>query len=191
MTENLSPDIEAQKFIAFEGICAWAEGVIKQAKRLYYAEAAIMQPLLEEKGPAGGWRSHQEVVQQVRVNKHDYFCQRHYFILAANKLNEYRKWCKKLGLVPNSVFAELDHYKTVVNELRDMNEHIIEYFQGKGRKQDCWLRSDEFGTADASTTMGRRLGGRLDWIEFQAVAARLLEKLREIDAQVGRNGGKI
>ena len=132
---NLSPDIEAQKFVALEGLRGWAEGVIKQAKKLYYAEAAIAQPLLEEQGPAGGWRSHQEVVQQVRANKHNYFCQRHYFILAANKLIKYRQWCCRLGVVPNSVFSELDRYKTVVNELRDMNEHIIDYFRVAGKNK--------------------------------------------------------
>jgi hypothetical protein len=184
MLANSPLDIETQKFVAREGLLGWAEGVIEQSKKLYYAEAAIAQPLWEEQGPAGGWRSHQKVVQQIRANKRNYFCQRHYFLIAADQLTEYRRWCCRLGVAPNSVFTELDGYKAKVNELRDMNEHIIGYFRGKGKKQDHWLHSDHFGTTDASTTVGRQLGGRLDWIEFQGVAARLLEKLREIDTQV-------
>jgi len=169
--------------MAFEGLRQWAEGVIAQARALYFAEGAIMQPLIEEEAHAGGWRSHAEVVQQIGANKRKYFCQRHYFLLAANNLIEYRRWAGNLGTVPNRAFAELDQYETVIGELRNMNEHIIKYFQGKGGKmQDRWLHSDASGTADASATVGRCIGGRLDWIKFAAVAARLLERLGEIDA---------
>jgi hypothetical protein len=132
---------------------------------------------MEEQGPAGGWRSHDEVVELIRAHKHNFFCQRHYFIVAANKLIEYRRWVGRLGIVKNSTFAELDSYEGVITELRDMIEHIIDYFQGKGKKQHHSLRSDKFGTTDASATSGWWLGGRLNWIEFSAVAARLLEKL--------------
>jgi hypothetical protein len=176
--------------MAFEGLLGWAEGVIAQASSLSSAQATITKPLQEE-ARTGEWGNHAEVLRQVRANKHTFDCQRHYFVLAANKLVEYRRWAGRLGLVDNSVFSEFDRYERAISELRDMNEHIIDYFRGKGKRQDRWVHSDDAGTADASATASSRIGGRLDWVALGAVVSRLLEKLYEVDALLIAEWAKI
>jgi hypothetical protein len=175
--------VESQKSMAFEGLLGWAEGVAAQAQALSLAQDKITKPLQEEIR-VGGWRNHVEVMQRVRANKHTFDCQRHYFVLAANKLVEYRRWAGRLGLAENTIFFELDSQEKAISELRDMNEHVIDYFRGKGKKRDRWFHSDAGGTADASATVGKLIGGRLDWVELGKVASRLLKQLYQIDAEL-------
>jgi hypothetical protein len=61
--------------------------------------------------------------------------------------------------------------------MRDMNEHAIEYFKGKGQRPQDWIYADpgKF-QADASSTIGTKIGGRLDWVELGAAAERPLGK---------------
>jgi hypothetical protein len=62
--------------------------------------------------------------------------------------------------------------------MRDMNEHVIEYFEGKGKRPHDWVYQSEKGTANANSTINTKIGGRLDWVELGAAAQSLLAKLR-------------
>jgi hypothetical protein len=72
--------------------------------------------------------------------------------------------------------------KSAIKDLRNMNEHMKNHITGVDVEgHDRWFHTDGTRTTDAITTEGVRIGGRLDWIELSAVAARLLEKLNMID----------
>ena len=100
--------------------------------------------------------------------------ERQLFCNAAQKLLEHRRWVQGLGFLDGALFRELDKFAHDINVMRDMNEHVIEYFRGKGQRPQDWVHESEGGTADASSTVDTKIGGRLDWVELGAAAQRLL-----------------
>jgi hypothetical protein len=100
--------------------------------------------------------------------------ERQMFCNAAYKLLEHRKWVKRLGLLDDTLFSELDKFATDIDVMRDMNEHAVEYLQGKGKRPHDWIHISEGGISDASSTIDTKIGGRLDWAQLGAAAERLL-----------------
>ena len=100
------------------------------------------------------------------------------WIIAANKVFEHREWAVSFGLYANVDFSELDQFsESDIRDLRNMREHVIDYFQGRGRDKDRWqVETSEF-KADASSVINTMIGGRLDWARFTAVAEKLLPVL--------------
>jgi hypothetical protein len=54
--------MRSQKFMAFEGLLGWAEGVVAQAESLWLAQATITDPLKEE-ARTGDWKNNAAVLQ--------------------------------------------------------------------------------------------------------------------------------
>jgi hypothetical protein len=73
-------------------------------------------------------------------------------------------------------FREIDRFSVQdIKDVRDMREHVLDYFQGGGKFPERWRTPD--GTADASSLNGTLIGGRLDWAAFGEAAKRLLPML--------------
>jgi hypothetical protein len=101
----------------------------------------------------------------------------HFFVIAAYKLIEYRKWASALGLCANINFSEIQAFSEQdIIDLRNMREHIVDYFQGHGLASRRWFAETPHFKADASSVIGTMIGGRLDWIKFADAAERLLPK---------------
>jgi hypothetical protein len=85
----------------------------------------------------------------------------------------YRRVC------PTVDFSEIDAFsgQDIIRDLRNMREHVVDYFQGHGRASQRWFAETPHFRADASSVVGTMIGGRLDWIKFAAAAERLLPKL--------------
>jgi len=82
------------------------------------------------------------------------------------------------GLCSNVTFSEIDNFSSNdIRDLRNMREHVVEYFQGVGRNKDRWMVETPEYRADASGMVGTKIGGRLDWKAFSEAAARLLPQL--------------
>ena len=64
-----------------------------------------------------------------------------------------------------------------INELRNMNEHVLEYFQDKGRFQHEFIYATDQAIADASSTIEDRIGNRLSWKDVSDIMERLLHQL--------------
>ena len=81
-------------------------------------------------------------------------------------------------LYANVDFGEIDAFSEQdIKDLRNMHEHVVEYFQGHGLASERWFAETPHFKADASSVVGTMIGGRLDWIKFVAAAERLLPKL--------------
>jgi hypothetical protein len=80
----------------------------------------------------------------------------------------------------DALFDELDKFADDIDVMRDMNEHAIEYFEGKGKRPHDWVYQDEGATSDASSTVETKIGGRLDWVELGSAALRLLAKISQM-----------
>jgi hypothetical protein len=61
-----------------------------------------------------------------------------------------------------------------IRDLRNMREHVVDYFRGEGRAADRWMKETPEYKADASSMVGNMIGGRLNWVDFTAAATRLL-----------------
>jgi hypothetical protein len=105
-----------ERFMAYCGLIQWTESVILQSRRVVTATEQLMS-----------------VNSYVGKSIYALHCEQHYFVISANKLLEYRQWVKSFGLFDNVDFNEIDAFSIVdVQDLRNMREHIVEYFQGSG-----------------------------------------------------------
>jgi hypothetical protein len=151
-------------FMAFTGLIQWTQGVVFQSKRVIAASEQLAKCASNpEPLPEAIYASHSE---------------EHYFVIAAYKVIEYRQWVRSLGLCNGADFSEIDSFsRQDLKDLRNMREHIVEYFQGKGNEKTRWYIETPEYRADASCTVGTMIGGRLDYVRFTGAAERLLSKL--------------
>lgn len=158
---------DQERFMAYEGLLQWTQAVITQCRRVM--EARDRQGLEVERADRNAF--HQVVL--------DFHSQCHFFVIAAWKVIEYRKWSVRHGLFASADFGEIDGFpEQQIRDMRNMREHVVDYFSGIGRDGDRWeIETPEF-TSDASGVTGTMIGGRLDWAAFTAAAERLLPQLQ-------------
>jgi len=168
-----------QKFMAFEGLLGWAAAAVTQAKRVTAASDNLSSEAHRRANSPVG-QDHRESILRYRLANQSFQTERHLFCNAAHKLLEYRNWVQDLGFLDDALFEELDNFAHDIDVMRDMDEHVIEYFKGEGKRPHDWIHKDGGGSADASSTIDTKIGGRLDWEELGAAAQRLLEKLKPL-----------
>lgn len=165
-TPIMTPDEE--QFIAFEGLVQWTQAVVAQSARVSAAR---------ERQAALGITN---TPAQRRQAIHAFHAECHFFAVAAHKLLEFRDWILTFGLCASVNFAEIDSFSVQgIRDLRNMREHVVEYFRGAGNAHSRWMVETTEYKADASSVVGTMIGGRLDWIGFGAAAERLLAQLLE------------
>jgi hypothetical protein len=151
---------DEEKFLALDGLVQWTSAAITQADRIANATISIYTP------------------ETLRLTTAALRTETDLFIAAAWKVLEFRKWVSALGLCPSIDFSEIDIFDTQdTRDLRNMREHVVAYFQGRGNYQDRWLVETPEFKADASTLVGNIIGGRLDYKAFAEAARRLLPQL--------------
>jgi hypothetical protein len=151
-----------REFLALDGFIQWTSAAITQAERLAGATISVRTPdtaLL--------------TLAALRTETD-------FFVAAAWKVLEFRKWVSALGLCRSIDFSEIDKFDTPdTRDLRNMREHVVDYFQGRGNYQERWLVETPEFRADASTLVDNIIGGRLDYKAFSEAAKRLLPQLLE------------
>jgi hypothetical protein len=139
----MSPDQE--RFTAFEGVLQWAYPVLLQSDRL-----SALRP--EEK-PIADLTARHKYLFAVHTECH--FC-----TIATNKLMEYREWAQSFGLFSSIDFSWIDQFfARDIADLRNMREHVVEYFQGSGRAANRWIYETPEYRTDASSLVGSMIGG--------------------------------
>jgi hypothetical protein len=159
---------DEERFMAFEGLLQWCWAVVKQAERI----AIEKQRLL-----CVGFLTSEERRKLHLESQVEY----HYFAIAANKVLEHRDWTLRLQMLSPDVFAPLAAFdSSAIRDLRNMREHIVNYFEGRGRDIDRWMIETPEFSSDASAIHGTSIGGRLDWVIFTDGVRRLLSSLVRI-----------
>lgn len=100
-------DEDDQKFIAVEGLHAWASAILTQVQRLELARGELAR--------GGRYRR-------------AYLCERHLLLIAAKKLIDYIDWAKDLGFLDEIILHEMLWLRDDIIDLKGMNEHVIEYY---------------------------------------------------------------
>jgi hypothetical protein len=155
---------DEQKFMAFEGLLGWTAAVVTQAERVSAARDKFMAEL-------------SSAFLSRRLAQQSFQTERQLFCNAANHLLQHRRWTKDLDFLDEALFHELDRFADDIDVMRDMNEHAIEYFKGPGKRPHDWIYRGDGVIADASSTVGTKIGGRLDWVRLGIAAQRLLAKI--------------
>lgn len=152
-----------ERFMAYAGVMQWAHAVVMQYPRVVASKSEI-------------GNSADFAPSIYASNSED-----HFFVIAANKLQEYQTWARSFGLFEGVDFSEIDGFpRQDVRDLRNMREHIVDYLSGEGwEKQRWYIETPDFG-ADASSLVGTLLGGRLDYVAFAGAATRLLAQLKSV-----------
>lgn len=156
-------NIEEQKFMAIHGIHTWAKGALVQVERIDAARQTMLS----------NFDRHDERADAIQSFQRE----RHLFLIAAHKTIEYADWIVSLNFLDSSIFSEIFSFRNDVKDLRDMNEHVREYFLGIGHRPEQWVHSDSEGSADASSTVNSKIGGRLDWNDFANATKRLIASI--------------
>jgi hypothetical protein len=155
---------EQEQSMALTGLLQWTQAVISQSQRVSDARE-------RQRSPARN-------LAMLREANRDFHSQCHFFVIAAYKLIEYRKWASTFGLCATVDFTEIDAFSAQdIKDLRNMWEHVVDYFQGHGLASQRWFAETPHFKADASSVVGTIVGGRLDWTKFAAAAEQLLPKL--------------
>ena len=152
--------------LAKNGIIEWGEAVIRQAGEI---TAAFNQKM------AGS----QLGIIRLHIAEH-------FFAIAAHRLFQFVDFARERGFIGSEDFMEMEGFRRDAKEIRDMREHVIEYWQGGGRLQDRFTYIDpdameawgrELATlASQSTFVGGvyKLGGRLDVHALARVVSKAL-----------------
>jgi hypothetical protein len=160
----LSP--ENERFMAFFGLIQWTAATIDQGERLKEALEQQLKVLRDAKSDSA-------TLALLKVHT-----EAHYFAIAANKLLEHRKWAVGFGLCKSVDFSPLNKFSELhIRDLRNMREHVVDYFKGDGRDKDRWIIETPEFKSDASSLVDSLIGGRLDWKLFSAAAKDLLPAL--------------
>ena len=149
-------DKDDQKFIAVEGLHAWASAILTQVKRVELAREQLTR--------GGRYRR-------------AYLCERHFLLIAAKKLIDYIDWAMDLGFLDDVIFREILRLRDDIIHLKGMNEQVIEYYRGARQKPEQWIFADELIVVDANPFMGKGVGGRLNANELAAAVSILLDAL--------------
>ena len=153
--------------MAFEGLVQWTQAVITQSVRISAVQERQFAAFAVASTPA-----------QRRQAIHAFHSECHFFAVAAHKLLEFRDWVLTFGLCASVSFVEINSFSAQdIRDLRNMREHVVDYFQGAGNAHDRWMMETPDFRADASSVVGTMIGGRLDWAAFGAAAQRLLPQL--------------
>jgi hypothetical protein len=153
---------EGERYMAFEGLVQWTHAVVVQAARLSEAQKHPSPHDLNSRRLATG----------------SFHAECNYFAIAANKLLEFKEWTLSFGLCSAVDFSEVDAFsRRDIKDLRNMREHVVDYFKGDGLVKKRWTVETPEYKADASAFAGTLIGGRLDWSTFGAAAQRLLPSL--------------
>lgn len=155
----MTPDQE--RFMASDGLVQWTWAAITQAHRLSNAKL-----------PMRGTFEARRLAIAARRTEADLM------VAAAWKVLEFHKWVAALGLCGAVDFSEIGKFDTNdTRDLRNMREHVVDYFQGGGKNQDRWWIETPKYKGDASGIAGSVIGGRLDYKAFADAAKRLLPQL--------------
>jgi hypothetical protein len=109
---------EEEQFMAFTGLIQWTQSVIREGKRL--RDLTSQQPTF----PLLSFIKRQELILSVHTE-----C--HFFAISAYKMIQHIKWVRDCDLCKKVDFGEIDQFSSRdIQDLRDMREHIIDYFKG-------------------------------------------------------------
>lgn len=157
-----------ERFMAFEGLVQWTQSVASQSTRVSAAAAALSDSISK----APDIRRRALLALQTEC---------HFFAIAAHKLIEFLDWSRELQLCDGMDLAEIDSFdKDDICDLRNMREHVTQYFKGNGHFKPRWAKGTPQFSADASSIVGNLIGGRLDWVKFGGAATRLLDQLNKL-----------
>ena len=159
---NIDP-AETERYMIFEGVIQWTQAIAIQSDRVAAAQAAQFRS--SEPGahrlPGMNFRSECD-----------------YFAVAIDMLFKFKRRADDLGLFASIDFSEIDivPWRDRV-DVRNKRMHVTEYFKPGGETGKGWFGGTPDFKADASSTIGTLIGGRLDWAALGAAAKRLLPKL--------------
>lgn len=149
--------------MATEGLIQWLAACVRQGQKLaeLYARLFLDTNALER-----------------RLAILDSHTQGHFFVIAAAHVLGYRAWARNLGMLSQVDFSEIDKFnQRDIRDLRNMREHVVDYFSGIGNNQDRWIIETPEYSADASSVVGTLIGGRLDYQAFSVAAEIVLQEV--------------
>jgi hypothetical protein len=145
-TAPLSED--DQRFMARHGVRVWAEGVVDLSGKLTHDTTMMRASRYSD-----AWI-------------HAFERDRHFFVIAAGQLVDHLDWALPLKAISEDAALFIDRFRNDIRDMRNMNEHRIDYFAGKGRSQRRFVHLGDDFTSDATGTFQTLIGGRLDWTEL-------------------------
>lgn len=175
MPKNLNFDVmdeESQRFMALEGLHTWGRGVAVQVDRLKNIRK----------------RMSTQTEDLLNLSR-SFNRERHFFLIAASMLVDHIKWARQLAFLDEEKLSALSVVENDIKSLRHKNEHVVEYFSGHGKHMSEWTYETEYGVSDASSTVGSKLGNKLDWDVVEAAVQTMVDGLPDFYHRQNRPEG--
>ena len=174
MNENNEEKID--KFFLLSNVELWLMGVIHQGNRLLSIDIGTL---------THGQTDHSfEAIFEMNSIR---LIEEYFFIISVNKALEWLKESKKYVKGMKEIADKFENEIPYIKEVRNMREHEIEYFKGKGRKQKNFVRSVDGSRAivsDATSTIVNEdeylIGGRLNVQKAISVAKEIYPEVNRL-----------
>jgi len=155
----------------------WLRGVVHQGQRLLDNQQQMGSAI-------------QAITLETLMKRQDYLVlndlrivEEHFFVISVSKAMDWLKEVKKFRLELSSEIDIFFHSLPEVKDLRNMREHDVDYFEGKGNAQIRFVKTLADMTVDASASIsktdGYLIGGRLNVQEAMRAAQKLYPKVEK------------
>ena len=160
----------------------WLSGIIHQGKRLLENQQRMQNAM-------------QGITTETLMKHQDYLLfnnlrivEEHFFVISVSKAVDWLKEVKKFRIELLTEIETFFHSLPEVKDLRNMREHDIDYFKGKGKAQNRFVKVLTNMTVDAlasfSSTDGYLVGGRLNVQQAIRAAQRLYPKVEKAALEI-------
>jgi hypothetical protein len=176
-SDNFMP-LTNQEWYFLNSAKIWLQGVIYQGNRLLENRQKMqnaMQSITQET-----LMKHQDFLEYNDLRIVD----EHFFVTSVSKAID---WLKEVKKFKPELLSDIDmfiHSLPEVKDLRNMREHDVDYFKGKGIAQDRFIKTLTDTSVDASASFsddnGYLIGGRLNVQQAMKAAEKLYPKIEKV-----------
>ncbi len=174
--------ITEQEWYFLDSAKIWLRGIVYQGQRLLANQQQMQNAM-------------QAITLETLMKNRDYLVfndlriiEEHFFVMSVSKAIDWLKEVKKFRL---ELSSEIDGFLQDfpdAKDLRNMREHDVDYFHGKGNAQNRFIKTLADMTVDASASIssaeGYLIGGRLNVQKAVRAAQKLYPKVEKAALEI-------
>ncbi|KMM38606.1 hypothetical protein [Guptibacillus hwajinpoensis] len=172
-------DKDRMKWMSIQETKTWMMAVLIEGEdliKLSNESVSLMDDFFDQPGVNLQMKNRMDYIRELsRVREY-------YFVIALNKVQKWLNVAVKYDEEYQQMIDEINEKIPYIKEVRNMREHEIEYFEGKGNKQKDFIRGDDNVMSDATSTINNPdnylVGGRISVQQVNVLFRKLHPKAK-------------